>query len=219
MQQIPSIPAGSPDATKDFKSARTGHSPSGWRSALSTIAILLAAPIIALVLTAFVFQSYEVDGPSMESTLQNHDRLIVWKVPRTLARITHHGYVPHRDDVIVFVKHDLFEPGGTQEKQLIKRVIGLPGDRIVVQNGAITLYNAQNPQGYNPDINHDFSQNIAPVTTGNTDIVVPVGEVFVCGDNRVNSLDSRTFGTVPVHDIVGKLSLRIFPISKFKSFL
>ncbi|HSX24321.1 MAG TPA: signal peptidase I [Candidatus Saccharimonadales bacterium] len=219
MQQTPSIPADSAGATGDFNTVRTGRPPSGWRSAFSTIGILLAAPIIALLLTAFVFQSYEVDGPSMETTLQNHDRLIVWKVPRTISRITNHAFVPHRDDVIVFVKHDLFEAGTTQPKQLIKRVIGLPGDHVIVQDGVITIINKQHPGGYNPDIDHEFSQNIASVTTGDVDVVVPVGEVFVCGDNRTNSLDSRSFGTIPVNDIVGKLSLRIFPFTNFKSFL
>src|SRR6266702_4799807 len=71
----------------------------GWKSALSTIFILIAAPLVALALTAFVFQSYEVDGPSMQSTLQNHDRLIVLKVPRTIARITGHDFIPNRGDV------------------------------------------------------------------------------------------------------------------------
>ncbi len=171
------------------------------------------------MLTAFVFQSYEVDGPSMETTLQNRDRLIVWKVPRTLARITNRAYIPHRDDVIVFVKHGLYEAGSEQEKQLIKRVIGLPGDRVVVQDGHIKVYNSEHPDGYNPDLDHDFSQNISSITTGNVDMVVPEGQVFVCGDNRTNSLDSRSFGTISSKDIVGKLTIRIFPINNFKSFI
>ncbi|MEO8863235.1 MAG: signal peptidase I [Candidatus Saccharimonadales bacterium] len=222
MQQEPSIPAESMNQNPDIKDAgmRSGKSNGGgWKSALSTIAILVAAPIVALILITFVFQSYEVDGPSMESTLQNHDRLIVWKVPRTIARITNHSYVPHRDDVIVFIKRGLYESGGSQEKQLIKRVIGLPGDRVVVSEGKVTLYNKQHPNGYNPDIDHAFTDNIAAITNGDVDLVVPEGQIFVCGDNRPNSLDSRAFGTVPVNDIVGKLTIRIFPVNTFKSFI
>src|SRR5688500_14706280 len=60
----------------------------GWSSVLSTVAVLLIAPLVALFLTAFVFQSYQVDGPSMETTLSNNDRLLVWKVPKTWARVT-----------------------------------------------------------------------------------------------------------------------------------
>ncbi len=191
--------------------------PSKWQSfkgVASTVAILVAAPIVALALTAFVFQSYEVDGPSMETTLQNSDRLIVWKLPKTWSRITGHEYVPNRGDVIIFVKHDLFEAGSSSEKQLIKRVVGLPGDRVVIKNGHITVYNSERPSGFNPDIGH----TIASPTIGNVDLVIPEGQVYVCGDNRPDSLDSRAFGTVSVKDIVGKLEYRIFPISKFQSF-
>lgn len=219
MQQYSSIPVAPPGASEQLPGVNVPKQPSSWRGAFSTIGILIAAPLIALLLTAFVFQSYEVDGPSMETTLQNRDRLLVWKVPRTLSRITSHNYIPRRDDVIIFVKHDLYEQEGGAEKQLIKRVIGLPGDRVLVQDGHITLYNNQHPDGFNPDANHKYSANIASLTTGNIDIVVPTGEVFVCGDNRTNSLDSRSFGTVSSGDIVGKLVVRIFPINNFTSYL
>lgn len=194
-------------------------SDSGWRSVLSTIGILIAAPLIAIFLTAFVFQSYEVDGPSMETTLQNRDRLIVWKVPRTWSRISKQDYVPQRGEVIVFVKHGLYEEPSGQEKQLIKRVVGVPGDRVVIADGQITIYNAQNPTGFNPDLNHEYTANIVKPTTGNVDVKVNENEVFVSGDNRTNSLDSRAFGVVKSHDIVGKMVLRIFPLNAFKSYI
>ncbi len=155
----------------------------------------------------------------METTLQNSDRLIVWKVPRTLAKLTKHKYIPKRSDVIVFVKPGLRGFGSSQDKQLIKRVIGLPGERVVVKDGKIAVYNKDHPEGFNPDSNHPFSQNIDTPTTGDNEWVVPEGEVFVCGDNRGDSLDSRAFGPVPVNDIVGKMTVRIFPINKFKNFI
>ena len=219
MQQDSSISAQSPDATRETANVSDKKPSGGWRSAISTILILIAAPVVALLLTAFIFQSYEVDGPSMETTLQNRDRLIVWKVPRTIAKITGRAYIPERNDVIVFVKPELNNTGTTQEKQLIKRVIGLPGDRVVVQDGGITVYNKEHPDGYNPDANHEYSPNIAALTTGNLDVTVGEDQVFVCGDNRTNSLDSRSFGAIPANDIVGKLTVRIFPVSKFKSFI
>lgn len=190
----------------------------GWKSLFSTLAILLAAPLVALLLTGFVFQSYEVDGPSMETTLQNRDRLIVWKAPKTLSKITGKSYLPKRYDVVVFVKQGLYEAEGNK-KQLIKRVIGLPGDRVVVRDGIITVYNKSNPDGFNPDINQEFSSGVSSYSSGNVDIVVEKDAVFVCGDNRANSLDSRVFGTIPSRDLVGKLTIRISPISKFKSFI
>jgi signal peptidase I len=189
----------------------------GFWSVASTIMILVAAPLIALLLINFVFQSYEVDGPSMESTLQNHDRLIVWKVPRTIAKVTKHPFIPARGKIIIFVKHGLYDQGVGGDKQLIKRVIGLPGDRVVVRDGSVTIYNADHPQGFEPDKTLGYGKMI-PTTTGNVDLVVPPGEIFVCGDNRVNSLDSRIFGTVSSSDVIGELSARIFPVNKVDFF-
>ncbi len=190
----------------------------GWKNTLSTIFILIAAPLVAIALTSFVFQSYEVDGPSMESTLDNRDRLIVWKMPHTLSRITGHDYIPKHGDVIVFTKHGLADFGEHGDKQLIKRVIGLPGDRVVVRDGAITLYNKGHPDGYNPDTTGKYRLDEGQATAGNVDVTVPEGEVFVSGDNRMNSLDSRAFGTVPSKDLVGELVFRIFPFNKAKHF-
>lgn len=189
----------------------------GLKSVLSTLAILIIAPLIALFLTAFVFQSYEVDGPSMESTLQNHDRLIVFKLPRTIASLTGNAYLPHRGDVVIFNKAGLYDSSGNQEKQLIKRVIGLPGDRVVVKDGVFTVYNSEHPGGFDPDKTFPYGSVIG-ITPGNIDMIVPEGQIFVSGDNRTNSYDSRSFGTVPASDIVGKLEVRVFPFNKVKTF-
>lgn len=189
----------------------------GWRSAVSTLSLFLLAPLIALSITAFAFQSYQVDGQSMETTLQNNDRLIVNKMPRTLSRLTRHAYVPARANIIIFNQAGLFDAGGNQEKQLIKRVIGLPGDHIVVKDGSITVYNKPNPSGFNPDKTGKYVIT-APTTSGDVDLTLGPGEIFVCGDNRSNSEDSRAFGPVNVNRIVGKLSLRILPIGKAKHY-
>lgn len=187
------------------------------KSILSTIAVLLIAPLLALTITAYVFQSYEVDGPSMQTTLQNHDRLIIWKFARTWSRLTGNDYTPNRGDVIVFIKKGLYEDNGNKEKQLIKRVIALPGERVTVKDGRVTVYNTEHPNGFIPDATLPYG-DVINNTDGNVDITVPAGEVFVCGDNRANSLDSRYFGPVPDEDIVGKLVLRILPLSDAKKF-
>jgi signal peptidase I len=218
VQQEPSIPF-TPYSANEPEVVVGDKKGAGWHSILSTLGILIAAPVVALLLTAFVFQSYEVEGPSMETTLQNQDRLLVLKVPRTWARITGHDYVPKRGEVVIFVKRGLAQLGSASDKQLIKRVIGLPGDRVVVSNGHYTIYNRDHPDGFNPDLGHDFSSHIAAFTKGKIDVFVPEGQVFVSGDNRGNSYDSRDFGTVSTDDLVGRLIVRIFPLNKFDSFI
>ena len=186
---------------------------------VSTLLAVVVALGLALCLIAFVFQSYQVDGPSMENTLQNNDRLIVWKVPRTIAHITGHAYVPNRGDIIIFNENNLAQFGQTDVKQLVKRVVGLPGDRVVVANGVITIYNGQHPNGFDPDKTLPYGQeHPLPITSGNVDIVLKSDQIFVCGDNRPNSLDSRAFGPVNLNDIVGKLVLRVYPLNSVERF-
>jgi signal peptidase I len=190
------------------------------RSTMSTIGILLMAPIIAIFLTIFVFQSYQVDGPSMEQTLQNNDRLIVWKLPRTWARITGHQYVPNRGDIIILNETGLSNYGSADNtKQLVKRVIGLPGDRIVIKDNILIVYNSAHPDGFEPDATLAYGKDGAiPPTTNTLDIQLSSTQLFVCGDNRPNSLDSRTFGPIETDQVVGKLVARILPINDTKAF-
>jgi len=189
----------------------------GFGSIASTIAVLLIAPLVALFLTAFVFQSYQVDGPSMETTLFNSDRLLVWKVPKTWSRITGHAYIPHRGDIVIFTDQNLSSFGEDPGKQLIKRVIALPGERVVVKDGVATVYNSQHPDGFQPDKTLPYGKVIGQ-TNIDRDVTVPANQIFVMGDNRGNSLDSRTFGPVETKDIIGKLILRVWPLSSAKTF-
>lgn len=189
----------------------------GLKSVLSTVLILLLAPLVALFLVAFVFQSYQVDGESMQTTLYNNDRLIVWKVPKTWSNITGHPFVPNRGDIVIFTDGKLGDYGQDPNKQLIKRVIALPGERISIKDGVATVYNKAHPDGFQPDKTLPYGKDI-PETLNDRDEVVPANEVFVMGDNRTNSLDSRWFGPVPVKNIVGKLILRVWPLNSFKRF-
>lgn len=188
-----------------------------WREILSTVAILGVALLAALFIIAFVFRSYQVDGPSMQNTLQNADKLIIWKVPRTWSKITGHDYIPARGDIIVFSQSGLGEFGQEDSKQLIKRVIAVPGDHLVLKDGAYTIYNKAHPGGFDPDRTLGYGQNI-PETSGHFDATIKPHEIFVSGDNRPDSLDSRSFGPINVNQIIGKLALRVFPISQAKAF-
>jgi signal peptidase I len=190
---------------------------SGLKSIISTLLLLAIAPLIAFAITTFALQSYQVDGESMETTLQNNDRLIVNKFSRTIARVTGHQYVPHRGDIIIFNQANLPDTAFGETKQLIKRVIGLPGERVVVQNGKITVYNKVHPSGFNPDTFTGYTI-AAKTTAGDVDVTLNANQIFVCGDNRPNSEDSRYFGPISTSDIVGKLVLRLLPANKAEKF-
>jgi signal peptidase I len=189
----------------------------GLKSVLSTVLLLAIAPLIAFGITAFALQSYQVDGESMETTLQNNDRLIVDKIPRTVSRITKHQFVPHRGNIIIFNQANLPDTPFGESKQLIKRVICLPGERVVVKDGKITIYNKEHPEGFNPDTTVGYHIT-APITSGDVDVTLQDNQLFVCGDNRPNSEDSRYFGPISTNDVVGKLVLRLLPINKAEKF-
>ena len=193
--------------------------PSAWKEIISTIGILVLAFFVAILLIAYVFRSYQVDGPSMETTLQNQDKLIIWKVPRTWARITRHAYIPKRGDVIIFSESGLSAYGQDDTKQLIKRVMGLPGERVVVKDGAVYIYNKAHPEGFQPDKALDYNKdNHIPSTSGDVDVTLGPDQVFVCGDNRPDSLDSRAFGPIHANQIIGQLVLRVYPLNEIKTF-
>ena len=213
---MPPTPAPEPSLSPSVDQDSSKISPSSLKSAIKTVLILLIAPLLAVFITAYVFQSYEVDGASMQTTLNDRDRLIIWKLPRTWARLTGNDYTPKRGDVIVFNKIGLhgYE---TKEKQLIKRVVGLPGERVVVADGVLTVFNKENPEGFIPDQTLPYG-NVIDQTEGTIDLTLSAGQLFVCGDNRSNSEDSRSFGPILAKDIVGKLSARILPIGDAEKF-
>ncbi len=183
----------------------------------ASVALFIAGvAIVYFFIQGFLIRTYVVDGHSMETTLQNGDRLVIDKVPRSLAMITGHAYVPHRGDIIVFNQSGLAF-GSNAQKQLIKRVVGLPGERVVVADGALTIYSQAYPGGFEPD-KTSLYQIQAPATIGKVDITLKADEIFVCGDNRANSEDSRYFGPIKIKQIVGKLWLRFLPLSKAQRF-
>lgn len=153
----------------------------------------------------------------MEQTLYTGDRLIVNRIPITLAQLQNKSYIPERGDVIVF-KNPRFV-AGLGEEYIVKRVIAFPGERVVVASGIITVYNEANPSGFHPD--DKFNGEPGSPTSGQVDKIIPEGELFVSGDHRQDnfSYDSRNgLGTIPLYDVVGPVSIRIFPFDKLRFF-
>src|SRR6266496_3380598 len=148
-----------------------------YRSWMSWVFWLIIGVVAALLITTFALRSYRVGGISMEPTLRAGDTLLVNKLGRTLSIMTGHAYIPHRGSLVVF-KNPFFNQGDPQAF-VIKRVIGLPGDHVIVRDGRITVYSAADPTtGFNPD---DYSSGPQGPTSGSVDRTVPEGEIFVAG--------------------------------------
>lgn len=189
-----------------------------WLKDMLGITVFLVFVFIGtLFINTFIFRSFSVVGPSMETTLKTGDRLIVNRLPVTIAQLSNKAYIPERGQIIVF-KNPHFTLG-IGDEYIVKRVIAFPGERVVLKDGNFTVYNKQNPNGFNPDSNHE--NQIGKPTSGNVDMTVPEGEIFVSGDHRQESYsyDSRNgLGTIPLYDIVGPVSLRIYPFNKIQVY-
>ena len=188
---------------------------------IASLALFVICVVIGtLLINTYVFRSYNVVGPSMETTLYTGDRLIVNRVGVTLDSLRGRSYIPDRGDIIVF-KNPRYSLG-REDEYIVKRVIGLPGERVTLQDGHYIVYNTEYPDGFNPDdTNH--GEPGSP-TSGTADEVVPAGEIFVSGDHRQGnySFDSRNgsegMGTIPLYDVIGPVALRVFPFTKIRTF-
>lgn len=186
---------------------------------LSLVIFVIGVAIGTVLLNAFVFQTFNVEGASMETTMYTGDRLIVNRLPVTMSKLQNKNYTPKRGQIIVF-KNPNYNASLGKDEYIVKRVIAFAGERVTVKNGTTTVYNKENPNGFNPDSTVNKNEPGQP-TSGNVDTVVPKGTIFVMGDHRQGnySCDSRNcMGSIPLYDIVGPVGLRIFPFTKIRGF-
>ena len=191
------------------------------KDAIQFVGFIVIVFIGTILINTFVFRSFSVSGHSMDKTLADGQRLIVNRLPITVAQIQNKSYVPERGQIIVFKNPHYVV--GMPDEYIVKRVIAFPGERVTVTDGVLTVYNKQYPTGFHPDdaYRKDGIGPQSPVSGEGLDTVVADGTLFVSGDNRIgeNSYDSRTgLGTIPFFDVVGPVSLRIFPFTVIKKF-
>lgn len=210
------------------------ETPSWFRDVVSLLVFIAVVLVGAWLINHFVFQSFNVVGPSMEPTLEGEggisDRLIVNRLPVTAAELAGKDYVPDRGDIIVF-KNPLHGNSVGGDEYIVKRVIGLPNERVTVNDCQLLVYNEEHPEGFDPYESFDnLADNDDEINTcvegDGTDVTVPSNHVFVVGDHRVSnySMDSRngddraSLGTIPLYDIVGPVAMRIWPLNKITVF-
>ena len=181
--------------------------------------LILTALVLAFLLKSFVLQAFYIPSESMVPTLEVGDRVLVEKLSYRFSG-------PDRGDVIVFRNPEALESGsltdsvrsffegfglGTSRKDLdlIKRVVGLPGETVEVRAGVVHIDGTALPESYQlPD-----ARTVAPV-------VVPAGQYWMLGDNRANSRDSRFgLGTVPRDEVLGRAFLVLWPPGRFDASL
>lgn len=157
---------------------------------------LVIALILVIVVRTFFISSYVVDGPSMLPTLENGDKLIVNKIGYKVGDFK-------RFDVIVF--------HANEHEDYVKRIIGLPGDTVECQRDQLYINGDLIEEPYLED-----EKSLGKQVTGDFKVTVPEGKLFVLGDNREDSKDSRYFGFIDSEQVVGKVSLRYWPLNEIK---
>jgi len=164
---------------------------------LETVAISVFA---VFIIRTFLFQPFLVSGSSMEPTFSNGNYILV-------DEISYRFRAPQRGEVIVF------EPP-VDGQYFIKRIIGLPNERVQIHNGVINVFDAQGKE-------ITLKESYIPAdikTSGDLDVSLKSGQYFVLGDNRNYSFDSRAWGPVAKDKIIGLAKLRVWPITTAKAF-
>lgn len=167
--------------------------------------IVIISLVIILPIRYFIIQPFYVKGASMEPTFHDHQYLIIDEI----------GYrfnEPKRGDIVVFRY-----PQNPQE-YFIKRVIGLPGERVEVRDGSVYVYNDKYPEGFVLDESAYLADNIKTYDLSEEIVTLRDSEYFVLGDNRNASKDSRSFGPVNKSFLTGRVMFRGWPFNQITVF-
>lgn len=174
------------------------------------VKIVLIALVIIIPVRYFIFQPFVVFGSSMEPNFINGQYLII-------DELSYRFSDPSRGQSVV-LKYP-----NDHKQYFIKRIVGLPGETIQIENGRVTIYNAENPQGitleepYLPSQGLTYAHDVS-VVAGTRTLTLKDDEYFVMGDNRFASSDSRDWGPLDRSEIVGKVFLRLLPVSDLEVY-
>lgn len=175
------------------------------RKILEFFKIVIISLVIILPIRYFIIQPFYVKGASMEPTFHDHQYLII-------DEISYRFNDPQRGDIIVFRY-----PQNPQE-YFIKRIIGLPGERVEIRDGNIYIYNDKYPEGFVLDESVYLADNIRTYDLSEEIVTLRGGEYFVLGDNRNASKDSRSFGAVNKSFLTGRVMFRGWPFNQITVF-
>lgn len=190
-----------PGPTGESRSVETRPSCEGRRASgerngvLEAFVLVLVALVLALTLKTYVAEAYEIKGRSMEPTFHHGERVVVLKA----------FYGIHRRDVIVFASSE--DP----TKDLVKRVVGLPGETLKVVGGSVYVNGVHLDETYIRNFQAGYRDTVYVSR-------VPEGHYYVLGDNRPDSHDSRYFQSIPAASVRGKVVVRWWPLSALESF-
>ncbi|MEJ8544365.1 signal peptidase I [Brevibacillus borstelensis] len=181
--------------SEEVASSRTKNETWEWLKALGI------AVILAFLIRTFLFAPFIVDGESMERTLHNNEKLVVNKAIYYLSQ-------PKRGDIIVF--------HAEEKRDYIKRVVAVAGDTVEVKNDQLLINGKVVDEPYLEQNRKEAAGMKIPLTDDFGPVQIGEGQIFVLGDNRLNSHDSRAIGPVPLDRVVGRAEFVFWPVSGFR---
>jgi signal peptidase I len=177
------------------------------------LVVVIVALVVAVLLRTYVVQTFFIPTGSMEPTLNVGDRILVNK-------LSYHLHGVNRGDIVVFQRPPAENCGGPVVSDLVKRVIGLPGETISLSGGYVDINGKRLNESWLPADRQGITGQGPPGTASNLarPYKIPANHYFVMGDNRQNSCDSRYWGPISRTLIVGKVELRVWPLTGIRLF-
>jgi signal peptidase I len=175
-------------------------------SVYEVVEVALVAIGAVFLIRTFLIQPFLVSGASMVPNFENGDYLLV-------DELSYYFRAPERGEVVVF------RYPKDESTFFIKRIIGLPGEKIHIADGKVTVFNEQNPNGMALDESYLPTDTVTATRPGApTDFELNPGEYLVLGDNRSYSFDSRDWGVLNAREVVGLVRMRLWPVKEFTVF-